>query len=141
MRLCVSLLTLTLAICAVGAPADVSVTHMVGFDYPVLAHTAGVQGTLRLSLQIEEDGRVGSVRVLDGNPLLVVGDPLKTLKEWRFTPCKGSTADCIYLVFVEFVLQGGPLDFPKCKTRFEFDAPDRIRVRSEFVKTEAAGGR
>jgi outer membrane biosynthesis protein TonB len=53
-------------ISAYGATTSVSATHVVGFDYPDLAHMAGVQGVLKLSLQTRDDGSVGAVKVLTG---------------------------------------------------------------------------
>ena len=54
-------------------------------DYPREALEKGIQRSVRLNIQIGEDGKVRDVKVLTGDPILAtpVADEVK---EWKFQP-------------------------------------------------------
>ncbi|HXG91657.1 MAG TPA: energy transducer TonB [Blastocatellia bacterium] len=53
--------------------------------YPLLARTAGVQGSVMVEIIISPDGRVESARAVSGHPLLVPAS-LEAARRWRFEP-------------------------------------------------------
>jgi TonB family protein len=130
------LLLISVAACSAlwAQNADVpAIQYLVALEYPRMAHMAGVQGPVSVRLQIGGVGSVISAKALSGSGLLI--DPLlKTLKQWRFAPCTESISACMVQISIQFVLRGGPLDISDLKTEFEFDAPDRITVTSQFAR-------
>jgi len=54
-------------------------------EYPALAKSARVQGTVRLEVVIAKDGTVEKLRVLDGHPLLVEAAEA-AVERWRYQP-------------------------------------------------------
>jgi hypothetical protein len=126
------LICIALAASAAGANSP-SVVHLVGLDYPRLAHLASVQGAVEFDLSIGPDGAVSSTKLVSGNGLLA--EPVaETLKKWTFTACVGAASECIYRMSVVFVLDGGPLDISECKSNFEFDSSGRVTIRSQFAR-------
>jgi hypothetical protein len=107
--------------------------HIVGLDYPRLAHMAGVQGDVELVLTTGRDGAVRAVTRKSGNGLLV-GPTADTLKKWTFSPCNDTSGECQYSMSIHFVLRGGPLDISQCHTTFQFDSPGIVLVESQFAK-------
>jgi protein TonB len=53
--------------------------------YPDAAKTAGVQGTVRLQVQIGIDGHVTEIKVLSGHPLLVPA-AIDAVKDYIYKP-------------------------------------------------------
>ncbi|HLV86156.1 MAG TPA: TonB family protein [Candidatus Sulfotelmatobacter sp.] len=54
-------------------------------QYPPLARTAHVQGTVLLKARIDKDGNVESVELIRGHPLLVAA-AIDAVKKWRYKP-------------------------------------------------------
>jgi TonB family protein len=54
-------------------------------DYPPIAKTARIQGTVRLDAVINRDGTVQTLRVISGHPLLVKA-ALDAVQRWRYQP-------------------------------------------------------
>jgi protein TonB len=54
-------------------------------EYPALAKSARVQGTVRLEVVIAKDGTVEKLRVLGGHPLLVEAAEA-AVERWRYQP-------------------------------------------------------
>jgi hypothetical protein len=129
-------LRISILICAAlalpAADYAVSAVHIVGLDYPRLAHLADMQGGVDAVLLIDHDGVVRSVRTASGNGLLADG-AIKVLKSWTFTRCTKEGGECEYPMSVRFVLQGGPVNLSECKTEFQFDSPDKIVVISQHA--------
>lgn len=118
----------------VGASGpELSAVHIVGLDYPQLAHMASVQGDVELVLTVGRDGAVGAVTRRSGNGLLV-GPTADTLKKWTFSPCTETSGECQYSMLIHFVLRGGPLDISQCHTTFQFDNPGVAVVQSQLAK-------
>jgi len=116
-----------------GGNSRPSVVHIVGLDYPRLAHLASTQGTVEFLLSIGREGTVHSVKLLSGDGLLA-DSAAKTLTSWTFSPCKGERGECEYPMSVRFVLVGSPVNISECKTEFQFDNPGRIVVTSQYAR-------
>ncbi|TAM81715.1 MAG: energy transducer TonB [Acidobacteria bacterium] len=54
-------------------------------EYPQLAKTARIQGTVRLEALIATDGTIKDLKVLSGHPLLVKA-ALEAVERWRYRP-------------------------------------------------------
>jgi protein TonB len=74
--------------------------------YPSLALRAHVEGTVILEINVDEEGNVGDVRVLQGNPLLV-DETVRAVKQWKYSPTllNGEPIPVISSVTVEFRLK------------------------------------
>ncbi|HKW97037.1 MAG TPA: energy transducer TonB [Bryobacteraceae bacterium] len=59
--------------------------HKVTPEYPTIARTARIQGVVRLSAVIGKDGRVRSLHVISGHPLLVRA-ALTAVARWTYKP-------------------------------------------------------
>lgn len=116
-----------------ASEGDLTAVHIVGLDYPRLAHMASVQGDVELVLTVGRDGAVRTVTKKSGNGLLV-GPTADTLKKWTFSPCTETGGECQYPMSIHFVLSGGPLDISQCHTTFQFDNPGVAVVQSELAK-------
>jgi TonB family protein len=57
--------------------------------YPAAASTLHVQGEVKLSADVDRDGKVASVRVISGPPLLRDA-ALDALQRWRYRPYRSS---------------------------------------------------
>jgi protein TonB len=73
--------------------------------YPGIAQRAGISGLVRLEAVIATDGRVASVRVLQGHPLLVPA-AVEAVRTWLYTPplLNGEPIELIMQVDVTFRL-------------------------------------
>ncbi len=59
--------------------------HRVSPAYPIEARALRQGGTVVLAATVMEDGRVGSVRVIDG-PQLFAQSAVEAVKQWRYKP-------------------------------------------------------
>jgi len=59
--------------------------HRVSPAYPIEARVLRQGGTVVLAATVMEDGRVGSVRVIDGPPLFAQS-AVEAVKQWRYKP-------------------------------------------------------
>ncbi len=75
-------------------------------DYPPLAIRAHVEGTVLLDVDIDEEGNVTNVRVLQGNPLLVP-EAVRAVKQWKYSPTllNGEPIPILSTVKVDFRLK------------------------------------
>ncbi len=73
--------------------------------YPPLARQSGVQGVVKLSLQIAKDGSVQKIEVMGGHPLLIPA-AVDAVKQWRYHPTllNGSPVEVSTTVDVSFDL-------------------------------------
>ncbi|MGI9101750.1 MAG: energy transducer TonB [Terriglobales bacterium] len=72
----------------VSLPSRVSqafLIQQVKPEYPPLARTAGIQGTVVLSAIISRSGQIEGLRVLSGHPLLVPA-AIDAVQRWRYRP-------------------------------------------------------
>ncbi len=51
--------------------------------YPALAKSMRIQGTVRLSAVIDEDGTVAALKLISGHPLLV-NAAIDAVKQWQY---------------------------------------------------------
>jgi len=74
-------------------------------QYPEIARVARISGTVELRAIIGRDGRVRSVEVLNGSPLLV-GAAESAVRQWRYRPTllDGEAVEVETLITVRFVL-------------------------------------
>jgi periplasmic protein TonB len=74
-------------------------------EYPALARSARVQGTVRLEAIISKDGSVESLHVLSGPPLLIPS-ALRAVQQWRYQPTllNGAPVEVATEIDVNFVL-------------------------------------
>ena len=56
-------------------------------EYPAVARSARVQGTVELEGVVNADGRVSDIRVLSGHPLLVDA-AVVCVRKWRYSPAQ-----------------------------------------------------
>jgi TonB family protein len=63
-------------------------------DYPSLAKQMNVSGKVEMEAAVAADGRVVSVKVIGGSPLLV-NCALDALKKWRFQPASKDSAETV----------------------------------------------
>ena len=75
--------------------------------YPVLAHQAGIQGSVLLHAVLDKDGRVSELQVISGHPLLVQA-ALNAVKQWRYQPTllNNEPVEVDTTITVTFVLGG-----------------------------------
>src|SRR5262249_45594388 len=87
-------------------PPSLQVIHRVTPAYPGLARQAHIGGTVKLSVEVLPDGRVGNVRVDKGHPLLA-RTAADAIKKWRFQPYSAQSGKGTLLtdVIVNFRVQ------------------------------------
>jgi protein TonB len=75
-------------------------------EYPSLALRGHVEGTVILEINVDEEGNVGNVRVLQGNPLLV-DEAVRAVKQWKYSPTllNGEPIPVLSSVTVDFRLK------------------------------------
>ncbi len=75
-------------------------------EYPPIAVRAHVEGTVLLEIDVDEEGNVTDVRVLQGNPLLVP-EAVRAVKQWKYSPTllNGEPIPILSTVKVEFHLK------------------------------------
>jgi TonB family protein len=67
-------------------------------SYPALAQKLRLSGKVRLELVVEPDGRVKTVRVLGGHPVLAEA-ATDAVKGWKFAPGGGTTTENVVIDF------------------------------------------
>jgi periplasmic protein TonB len=79
--------------------------HRVEPLYPRFARTAHISGTVELRAIIGRDGRVNSVEMLSGNPLLTRA-AIEAVRQWRYRPTilDGEAVEVETRITVNFVL-------------------------------------
>jgi len=84
------------------------VIHKVQPNYPPLAKTARVQGTVQLAAIIGKDGTIQNLHVISGHPLLTQA-ALDAVKQWRYKPyvLNGEPVEVDTTIQVNFTLSGG----------------------------------
>jgi protein TonB len=89
-----------------GAVKEPALVHRVDPVYPVLAVSAGLEGTVILEAIVDRDGRVESLRVLRSQGVLDRA-ALDAVKQWRYSPVllNGQPEKFILTVVVSFKLE------------------------------------
>jgi protein TonB len=80
--------------------------HRVEPNYPTVAQSAHVEGVVILEATVDTSGRVQSVRVLRGIPLLD-DSAAEAVKQWRYSPLmlNGTPRPFVLTVTVTFSLK------------------------------------
>jgi periplasmic protein TonB len=75
-------------------------------EYPVIARTSKVQGTVILEAVIDEHGEVGRIKVLKSLPFLDQA-AISAVQQWRYTPTllNGFPVSVLMTITVNFTLQ------------------------------------
>ncbi|HXW15761.1 MAG TPA: energy transducer TonB [Terriglobia bacterium] len=68
-----------------GQVAAAKLIHQEAPEYPSLAKTARIQGTVQMEVVIDKDGTVEDIKVLSGHPLLIES-ALEAVSRWRYQP-------------------------------------------------------
>src|SRR5947207_10693580 len=84
------------------------VIHKVQPNYPPLAKTARVQGTVQLAAIIGKDGTIQNLHVISGHALLTQA-AIEAFKQWRYKHyiLNGEPVDVDTTIQVNFTLSGG----------------------------------
>jgi protein TonB len=77
--------------------------HRVNPEYPDLARRAHIGGEVVLSAIIRSDGKVGTVEVISGNPLLARA-AVDAVRQWRYEPSRldGSAVQSEAVIHLKF---------------------------------------
>lgn len=67
-------------------------------DYPQMLRSMRIQGTVRADVVVAPDGKVKSVEVTGGHPLLAQAAE-KALREWKWTPASHESHETVELIF------------------------------------------
>lgn len=69
-------------------------------DYPDIAKSMGLKGTVQLQAIVKPDGTVREVHVLGGHPMLAVAAE-QAVRRWRYSPANRETVETVKIVFGE----------------------------------------
>ncbi len=107
-----------------GVPQAPCVIHIESPDYPELFRAAALDGTVVLRINIDKDGQVASVRVVEG-PALLASESVRNVKTWVFAPAEQSNIEVRY----EFRLEPPGTD-KKVTPKVAFDLPSHVLIVS-----------
>ena len=82
-----------------------SLIRRVEPQYPIIAKTAGVQGSVVLAAIISREGTIEQLQVVSGHPFLVPA-ALRAVREWRYRPyvLNGAPVEVDTQITVNFIL-------------------------------------
>jgi protein TonB len=92
------LLACSLLGAALAHAAGRKVVKRVQPQYPELALKMRIEGTVKLEVDINEDGKVVDVRAVSGHPILKPA-AVNCLKKWEFEPANGKTTELVEVTF------------------------------------------
>ncbi|HET9840219.1 MAG TPA: energy transducer TonB, partial [Candidatus Angelobacter sp.] len=69
----------------ISVPSEAQLINRVEPVYPRLANAAGIQGQVKLHAIIARNGRIESLELISGHPLLVQA-ALDAVRQWRYRP-------------------------------------------------------
>ncbi len=123
---------LALGFCRVPAVAQPSLTvsRVVGLEYPWFARLAVLQGMVELQATISREGIVKYVRVVSG-PEPLSGAASKALSQWLFKGCNSDV--CTATLSFSFLLKGSCDAGANCPSSFQVDLPDKITITSTSI--------
>ena len=83
--------------------AENRLIHSVPPKYPAEARLRGAQGTIVLKTVVDENGKVASVRLVEGNAALA-NSAIEAVKQWRYRPYVRDGKDLSFqtVVIVDF---------------------------------------
>src|SRR5258705_9585307 len=97
-------LTLAIGFAFAAETTERSVQSMDIPKYPPLAYQARIQGTVKLSIVVNAEGRVETATVISGSGFLQAG-ALENVKSWRFAASAEQKSSQFNVVF-EYKVQG-----------------------------------
>ncbi len=77
--------------------------HRVEPDYPAEARSQHIEGTVVLDIEIEQDGKIGTVAVVSGDPVLAQA-AVHAVKQWQYLPDPNQLAASQTRIAVKFTL-------------------------------------
>jgi protein TonB len=82
--------------------------HKVTPNYPPLARSARIQGSVVLQALISKDGTIQNLRAVSGHPMLTPA-AIEAVKQWRYKPyyLNGEPVEVETQITVNFTLAGG----------------------------------
>ena len=82
-------------------------THQVRPEYPALARSARIQGSVVLQATIGKDGAIQNLHLLSGHPLLTQA-AMEAVRQWRYRPCllNNEPVEVDTTIQVNFTLNG-----------------------------------
>lgn len=91
-----------------GAVQKALLVKQVRPDYPRLAKEARIEGTVRIEILVDVEGKVEDLRLIEGHPLLAQA-ALQAVKQWEFRPTRlrGTPIATLSVVDVVFRLRQG----------------------------------
>ncbi|HLQ51682.1 MAG TPA: TonB family protein [Terriglobales bacterium] len=91
-----------------GGVIEGNLMHKVTPNYPPLAKTARIQGTVVLHAVISKQGNIENLSVISGHPMLVQ-TAMDAVKQWKYKPyiLNGEPVEVETTVTVNFNLTGG----------------------------------
>lgn len=80
-------------------------THDVTPRYPEEAREKGIQGDVLLQATIDTKGKITSIRVMEGDPILVAAS-IEAVKQWKYRPyiLKGEPVEVQTTIKIQFHL-------------------------------------
>ncbi len=81
--------------------------HRVQPEYPPLARSARIQGSVELSALISKQGTIENLQVRSGHPMLVSA-AVNAVRQWRYRPyvLNGEPVEVETQITVNFILGG-----------------------------------
>jgi len=127
-----------------GNAAAAKVTHFVQPVYPPLARQARISGTVRLHAILSPDGRIQSLDVVSGHPLLLQA-ALDAVRQWTYAPTllNGKPVEVDTMIDVVFALDDRALkpdDQPETDPTLRADILMLFRV-THFQENAVKSGR
>lgn len=107
----------------------ICVKHLEVPDYPRIALSARIQGTVTLSLTIAADGRVVSASG-SGHPLLKSAAEAN-VRKWVFSGSKNASSVRQLTITYDYIITEGTEDNPRPEV--VFDLPYRVEIRSNAL--------
>jgi TonB family protein len=124
---------LTAAVLCWSQPAgadEITIAHLAGLDYPPIAAQAQIRGKVVLRCLLRNDGRVASVEVVSGHPVLSEAAS-RNASRWVFrVPARFEGKDPKFTLTYDFKLMG-TCRAPNCASDFTFDSPDTVTVTTQ----------
>jgi hypothetical protein len=121
---------------AVGASkppqCELTLTRVVGLEYPWFARMAFLQGAVELVATISPAGNVVKIRTASG-PEPLANPAREALAKWQFAGCVSRSSDCEVSFEFTFELSGTCEVGTHCPTEFQVDFPAKVSVRSKAI--------
>jgi TonB family protein len=105
---------------------NVCVVHVESLEYPDAARGAQIQGVVKVTVRIAQDGHVVEASAQSGHPILR-HEAEANAKKWTFNTEREKTLEILY----DFRLEEPRYSF-RPPSRIIFDFPNRVTVLSNF---------